>query len=47
MLKEIIAPGGTWAGVVKRGQVLTLTDLEGTQAVDFLCYNANDTLERY
>ncbi len=47
LLKEIIAPGGTWAGVVKRGQILRLTDLEGTQAVDFLCYNANDTLERY
>lgn len=45
--KEIIEPGGFWSGVVKRGRILRLTDMEGTQAIDFLCYNADDPLERY
>jgi urea carboxylase-associated protein 1 len=44
---ETIAPGGYWAAVVKAGQLLRITDLEGTQAVDFLCYNADDPAERY
>jgi urea carboxylase-associated protein 1 len=43
----IIQPGGDWSGIVKRGQVLRLVDLEGTQAVDFLCYNAADPSDRY
>jgi uncharacterized protein len=43
----VIKPGGDWSGVVKRGQILRLVDLEGTQAVDFLCYNAADPSERY
>ena len=45
--KTVIAPGGHRSGIVHRGQILRLTDLEGTQAVDFLCYNADDPLERY
>jgi urea carboxylase-associated protein 1 len=43
----IIAPGGHWSGVVPRGDILRLIDLEGCQAVDFLCYNAADPSERY
>ena len=43
----IIRPGGDWSGIVERGQILRLVDLEGTQAVDFLCYNAADPSERY
>jgi uncharacterized protein YcgI (DUF1989 family) len=27
--------------------VVRFIDLEGQQAVDFLCYNANDTRDRY
>lgn len=42
-----IEPGGYWSGIVKRGDRLRLTDLEGRQAVDFLCYNAADSSERY
>ena len=42
-----IEPGGYWSGIVKRGDRLRLTDLEGRQAVDFLCYNAADPSERY
>ncbi len=45
---NIIVPAGApWSGIVRRGQVLRITDLEGEQAVDFLCYNAADPQERY
>lgn len=47
MLDEIIAAGAPWSGTVRRGQVLRITDLEGQQAVDFLCYSAADPQERY
>ena len=30
-----------------RGEILRIVDLEGQQAVDFLCYNLDDTEERY
>ena len=43
----VVPPGGDWSGIVKRGQVMRLVDLEGRQAVDFLCYNAADPSERY
>ena len=36
-----------WSGLVKRGQVLTLKDTHGQQAVDFLCYDADNTADRY
>lgn len=39
--------GGHWAGLVPRGRVLRIVDLEGRQAVDFLCYNWADPGERY
>jgi len=42
-----IAPGGDWAEIVRSGQILRIVDLEGQQAVDFLCYNAADLSERY
>lgn len=42
-----IPAGGEWSGIVRRGQVLRIVDLEGRQAVDFLCYNATDPSERY
>jgi urea carboxylase-associated protein 1 len=44
---RVISPGGDWSGTVKRGQILRLIDLHGRQAIDFLCYNATDTSERY
>src|SRR5690242_2611937 len=47
MLDEQIAAGEPWSAVIKRGQTLRLIDLEGSQAVDFLCYNAADPSERY
>ena len=36
-----------WSGRVDAGEHLVLVDLEGQQAVDFLCYNAHDPQERY
>ena len=36
-----------WSGLVKRGQVLTIKDTQGQQAVDFLCYDADNTSDRY
>ncbi len=47
MLDEIVPAGAPWNGVVPRGKLLRITDLDGQQAVDFLCYNAADPLERY
>jgi urea carboxylase-associated protein 1 len=44
---RVIPPGGEWSGRVARGHVIRLVDLEGQQAVDFLCYNAADPTERY
>jgi urea carboxylase-associated protein 1 len=44
---RVLAPGGEWAGILGPGQVLRIVDLEGRQAVDFLCYAAADPSERY
>ena len=37
----------SWSGLVKKGQVLTITDTYGQQAVDFLCYDADNKEDRY
>jgi urea carboxylase-associated protein 1 len=44
---RVISAGGEWSGIVPAGQVLRIVDLEGRQAVDFLCYAAADPSERY
>ena len=44
---NLIAPGGYWSGVIPQGHYLRITDLEGGQGVDFLCYNADRPDERY
>ena len=36
-----------WSGLVRKGQVLTIRDTYGQQAVDFLCYDADNTSDRY
>ena len=36
-----------WSGLVKKGQVLAIKDTHGQQAVDFLCYDADNTSDRY
>ena len=42
-----VASGAHWAGVVEVGDVLRIVDIEGQQAVDFLCYDATDPADRY
>ncbi len=43
----IVPAGEPWSAHVKKGDVLRLVDLEGQQAVDFLCYSAADHIDRY
>ena len=43
----VVDPGGSWSGVIAAGDRVCFVDLEGKQAVDFLCYNAIDTRDRY
>lgn len=43
----IVDPGGSWGALVAAGDLVRFVDLEGQQAVDFLCYNAHDTRDRY
>jgi uncharacterized protein len=47
MQDVIVSAGAPWSGTVRMGEVLRITDLEGQQAVDFLCYNAVEPEERY
>ena len=43
----VVAPNENWSSILTPGQVLRIVDLEGKQAVDFLCYNADDPADRY
>ena len=36
-----------WSGLVKKGELLVIKDTHGQQAVDFLCYDADNTSDRY
>ena len=36
-----------WSGLIKKGHVLTIKDTYGQQALDFLCYDADNTSDRY
>lgn len=42
-----IAAGKPWGRLIKAGQHLRVIDLQGQQAVDFLCYDAADPHDRY
>ncbi|HLI11306.1 MAG TPA: DUF1989 domain-containing protein [Alphaproteobacteria bacterium] len=44
---EVVPPKSPWSRIVKKGEILRITDLEGQQAVDFLCYDAADPSDRY
>lgn len=44
---EIVAPRAPWSKVVRAGDVLTIVDLHGNQAVDTLFYGADDHTVRY
>ena len=43
----VVPPGGHWGRIIPAGHTLRIVDLEGRQAVDFLCYNAARPEERY
>ncbi|SPF01323.1 urea carboxylase-associated protein 1 [Streptomyces sp. MA5143a] len=47
MTSVVVAARAAWSAVVPAGGTLTLTDLHGNQAVDFLVYDAHDTAVRY
>jgi len=47
VLDEIVPAGKPWGHAVRQGEILRLVDLEGQQAVDFLCFDAADPSDRY
>ena len=42
---NIIAPRSGTAFILKKGDRLTVTDIQGEQVSDFICFNLNDTKE--
>jgi urea carboxylase-associated protein 1 len=47
VLDQTVAARAPWSAIVSQGDVLTIVDLEGNQAVDCLMYSAADTSVRY
>jgi urea carboxylase-associated protein 1 len=47
ILDELVEARGPWSAVVSAGDVLTIVDLDGNQAVDCILYAAKDTSTRY
>jgi len=47
IFRELLPAGSGWSAVLKRHQVLRLTDTEGGANVSALFYNADELLERY
>jgi urea carboxylase-associated protein 1 len=48
IVEDTVVPArGSWSRVLDAGQSLRIVDIEGRQAVDFLCYNAHDFADRY
>ena len=45
--ETIIPEGARWSKIIYRGQLLRVELLGPSSGVPFLCYNANDTSERY
>src|SRR3954453_16539123 len=43
----ILQPGQEWGRIFRKGEHLRIIDLAGQQAVDFLCYDSEDPLDRY
>ncbi len=44
--EQVVPPKGGYAGVVKQGEVIRLTDLEGQQVIDFVVFNQYDRREK-
>ncbi|SEL45796.1 urea amidolyase associated protein UAAP2 [Rhodococcus maanshanensis] len=47
VLDETVGARGPWSAIVRAGDVLTIVDLHGNQAVDTLFYAADDHAVRY
>ena len=45
--QETVPGGNHWSGLMRRGNALRITDLEGGANVSLLFYNPEDKLERY
>ena len=43
----VVAARASWSRTLRKGEMMRIVDLEGKQAVDFLCYNAHDYADRY
>ncbi|MGF1939416.1 MAG: urea amidolyase associated protein UAAP1 [Nostoc sp. ChiQUE02] len=46
LLDEKLPGGAYWHYVIKRGNTLRVTDLEGSHGVSMICYNADSPIER-
>jgi uncharacterized protein len=46
LLNETLPGGAYWHGIIKRGNTLRVTDLEGSHGVALICYNADNPIER-
>ena len=44
--ETVMAPATRWADVIKTGQRLRVTDLEGLQVVDMAVFNAQNVREK-
>ena len=47
ILDDTVGARGPWSAIVRAGDVLTIVDLHGNQAVDSLFYAADDHAVRY
>lgn len=45
--RETVAARAPWSATLTAGQVLTIVDVDGNQAVDFLAYDAHETSRAY
>ncbi len=47
VVDHVVDSGLGYTGIIRKGQVFRIVDLEGNQAVDTLFYSADDPAERY
>jgi urea carboxylase-associated protein 1 len=45
--EALVGAGKPWSGELLSGETLRIVDVEGQQAVDFICFNADDRREAY
>lgn len=45
--RERVAPRRPWSATLTAGQILTVIDVDGNQAIDFLAYDAHETARAY